>query len=210
MKLLNPFDWYPCDTWNWPDDDRKLMQVNHWVDDVDRFLALGGLRGVAVQAGGACGIWPARLAGYFEQVITFEPCAANFECLQANCEPFANIRAINAALGRAPCRMRLARDAFEDGNAGAWYLAAGDDVEVMTIDSLALDACDLIMLDVEGFELEALIGAEQTISRFRPMIVLEQKQLPHMAGDARDAGRWLESRGYSARMQSHNDVVYQC
>jgi len=45
----------------------------------------------------------------------------------------------------------------------------------MTIDDLGLDACDLIQLDVEGFEAKVLQGASQTITRCRPVIMVEDR-----------------------------------
>ena len=47
---------------------------------------------------------------------------------------------------------------------------------MMTIDSLNLNP-DLIQLDVEGFEENALKGAFDTIMRSRPIIIIEQKRL---------------------------------
>ena len=45
---------------------------------------------------------------------------------------------------------------------------------MMTIDSLNLSRLDLIKIDVEGMELEVLQGAEATLGRFRPIIIVEQ------------------------------------
>lgn len=44
--------------------------------------------------------------------------------------------------------------------------------EVVTIDSLSLDP-DIIKIDVEGFDFEVLVGAKDTISRKRPLIMIE-------------------------------------
>jgi len=47
-------------------------------------------------------------------------------------------------------------------------------VAVTTIDALNFDRCDLIKIDVEGMELEALKGAEATLRRFTPVLYYEQ------------------------------------
>jgi FkbM family methyltransferase len=47
-------------------------------------------------------------------------------------------------------------------------------VAVTTIDALRFDRCDLIKIDVEGMELEALKGAEATLCRFTPVLYYEQ------------------------------------
>src|SRR4029434_5037763 len=64
---------------------------------------------------------------------------------------------------------------FSDGGAGAQPSAAGTiPVETLSIDDLVererLDRVDFIKMDVEGGETEALIGAAETIRRFRPKL----------------------------------------
>jgi FkbM family methyltransferase len=46
-------------------------------------------------------------------------------------------------------------------------------IDVITLDSLGLEKCQLLMLDVEGFELNALRGARETIMRCRPYLYVE-------------------------------------
>ena len=43
-------------------------------------------------------------------------------------------------------------------------------IPVLSIDQLGLNNCDLIHLDIEGGEYDALMGAEHTIKRFGPLI----------------------------------------
>tara|TARA_R110002049_G_scaffold3325_6_gene25641 strand:+ start:587 stop:1243 length:657 start_codon:yes stop_codon:yes gene_type:complete len=43
----------------------------------------------------------------------------------------------------------------------------------ITIDTLKLDKCDFIKIDVEGGEFKVLEGAEETINKFKPVIILE-------------------------------------
>ena len=41
------------------------------------------------------------------------------------------------------------------------------------IDNLNLHGCDLIQLDVEGYELNALLGAIETIKKYKPVLCIE-------------------------------------
>lgn len=46
-------------------------------------------------------------------------------------------------------------------------------IAMVSIDSLNLPRCDFIKLDIEGMELAALEGARETISKFRPILLIE-------------------------------------
>jgi hypothetical protein len=57
-------------------------------------------------------------------------------------------------------------------------MGAGD-VQVVRLDNLNLHDINYIKIDCEGYEYRILQGAEQTIRRCRPVVVIEQK--PHDA-----------------------------
>ena len=65
------------------------------------------------------------------------------------------------------------------------------------IDMFGFENVSYIKIDVEGFEKKVLIGAEQTILRDRPLVVIEQNEVM-LDGetDPLAAKRWLEERGY--------------
>jgi FkbM family methyltransferase len=164
-----------------------------------------------VQAGGHCGIWPLWLAERFEHVFTFEPEAANWECLQRNCarEP-DKIFAVNACLGERASSISLKINGRNTG--GHKGTPAAGDTPVVTIDGLALAACDFVMLDVEGMELPALKGAARTLERFHPAVMLEQRGHGDRFGWGGDeaVAAWLKARGYRERARVAYDVVFTC
>lgn len=211
-KLPNKFAWYPKQCWAWPDTDTKLQQVNEWVADIDAIIPHVKKFDVCVQAGGACGVWPVRFADFFERVFTFEPDPENFACLESNCEGYEEIVPFNVALGREPGTCNLALHAQELGNAGAHYAVPGSNCRVIAIDDLRLQDCDLIQLDVEGAEFNALLGAASTIAKFRPVVVIEEKPLPQQGTEgAHLVARYqLEEWGYREVTKLHRDVVFAC
>lgn len=166
---------------------------------------------VCVQAGGACGVWPYRYAQLFEQVYTFEPVEENFNCLFENTMDLMNVDTFAYALSDKKQYGNMVLDKSEEGNSGAYFYQPGYGIAcTMTLDSIALSRCDLLQLDVEGHELEALNGAAETIKRCRPTIVLEEKPLPQMNRDHRAARRYIEAIGYREFGAIHRDVVFQC
>jgi len=97
------------------------------------------------------------------------------------------------------------------GNVGAYTVKPGGILPTMRIDDLGLDACDLIYLDVEGSELNALRGAAVTIDRYKPVIAIEENELCEQFGVSRgEVGLWLQTFGYREIARSHNDIYFAC
>jgi FkbM family methyltransferase len=127
---------------------------------------------VAVQAGGCIGGWARWLATRFDAVYTFEPEAINFECLLVNIKS-SNVHAMRAGLSDDSGYATILRN---EKNATHHMTRQGTgDVPMVTIDSLRLKYCDLIVLDIEGFEDAALWGARQTIGLYSPVIMVQTK-----------------------------------
>lgn len=197
--------------WLWPEYDTELIKVFDQVDDIDVILEYCPKRRVAIQAGGACGVWPERLAHEFDFVITFEPDELNYACLCENLEGLTNISAVRFALASEGGFGKITRVDSERTNAGAGHFVhPAEDVYGEKLDafrSIPFQKVDLVCLDVEGGEHDALLGGAELIERNRPTIVIEEKPLPQ-GGDYLAARRLLESWGYVERAKVHNDVIF--
>jgi FkbM family methyltransferase len=203
--------------WLWPVADnisfevigREVAQLPEILDYVPM-----GRRRVAVQAGGNCGLMVRPLAHAFETVYTFEPHPVNFACLVHNLHDEANVIKLQAcvgATGSPPCEMAGWPDGVRAGNTAAVHIS-GDDwgtVPVLAIDALNVRACDLLMLDVEGYEQYALEGAFDTIEKFRPVLVLELIGHGKKYGAADATVRaFLSDLGYSPVARLERDTVF--
>jgi FkbM family methyltransferase len=73
------------------------------------------------------------------------------------------------------------------------------------LDSLNIKDCDLLVLDTQGFEMEVLIGAEETLA-FVKYIICEywQNQSYENVPNKDDIINFLEARGFRLRLQSYN------
>lgn len=169
---------------------------------------------MCVQAGGACGIWPVFLSKYFERVYTFEPQSVNFECLKQNTRDCSNVYATCAALGAEWGKGTMALHISEENNSGAYYVSNGEGVTILPLDSLHLSKCGFIQLDVEGYEYDVLRGAEETLLRCKPVVMVEEKPLPQMRRHSYPAEfrarRFLEMHGYREVHRVHRDIVFVC
>lgn len=65
-------------------------------------------------------------------------------------------------------------------------------VNCYRIDSLINDSVDILKIDTEGFELQVLVGAEQTIKKHQPRIILET----HSKVLKESCDAFLQSLGY--------------
>ena len=137
---------------------------------------------VVVEAGaniGAHTVLLAQLVGELGTVHAFEPQRLVFQTLCANLALNQCVRvfAHQQGLGENRGEMVLPNvDPRQSNNFGGLSLLAdgpGEKVEIVTIDSLGLDRCDLIKADVEGMEVPVIAGARKTIARCRPLLYLE-------------------------------------
>jgi FkbM family methyltransferase len=74
-------------------------------------------------------------------------------------------------------------------------------VRKLMLDEFGLSRVDLIKLDVEGMELEALEGGRQTIERCRPIMLIEK-----IKTDSAQLTQWLAQCGYQV-MEAGINVV---
>lgn len=145
------------------------------LPNLDQAIARARGRTAAVQAGGNLGVYPKRLAEKFATVYTFEPAADCFAALLKNA-PEPNIIKIQAAVGYSRNLVglsRIRRDGRPNHHEGITHVSGDGTIPTLRIDDLGLPVCDLIALDVEGGELDALMGACRTIHRCRPVLLVE-------------------------------------
>lgn len=195
----------------WPDYDAAPERTHAYVlkhlADVDMTVAAAAHHGLCIQAGGHVGLWPLNLAASFDRVLTYEPDPALFECLKRNTAKAANINAEPFALGAAPGKAVMRTDK----KAGSWAIDPAGTVEVavVTIDAMLAargwPRCDAIVLDIEGYEVEALKGAAETIERFRPVLHVEELGLFR-----KRSAEFMQSIGYVERGRAGRDGLYVC
>ena len=207
--------WAERTEWTFPAMDHNRLSKGVYdpqdVDDaVTHIEALCTQFRRCIQAGGAMGVWPYRLAQIFENVITFEGEPTNFQCLVKNLEGIDNVYAMYAALGKEDGMGAMRLDPGEEHNAGAYFVGPGSDFPIMTIDSFGFKDVDLIYLDIEGAETDALLGAEETINRCQPVIGIEDKKTPlyRRYGYKRSPVDMLvDDFGYTVHARYHLDVI---
>jgi FkbM family methyltransferase len=160
----------------------------------ERFLAgLAAADSDFLDVGAHIGYYSAYLAPLVRHVYAFEPDPRNFASLALNLP--ANATHVHAAVSSSSGRVRLdqTRDSGEISDSGI-------EVSAVTIDDFVAGASDvrplLVKLDIEGHEMAAIAGMQQTVDRFQPLILTEFSRgavnTPVALAD------WLEQHNYTA------------
>lgn len=158
----------------YPSTERGLQgDVSSLADVEEEILPYVKDRRICVQAGGAVGLWARKLSPHFDWVHSFEPNPELRECFYENTKGFGNITLHPKALGAKEGTGKMAGD--KPWNMGSWWVESGEDFPITTVDSLNLINCDLLLLDIEGAEVDALKGATATLLVSKPVVVVESK-----------------------------------
>lgn len=167
-----------CNGWWLPDGDTYFAQYTvggkgFQMDHLEAAYKHVKAWGAAVDVGAHVGFWTRSMGRKFDSVYAFEANPDTFECLARNCQT-DNVATHHYALGDTNGVYTPATDATRRGNSGSNFIRPGKgSLEMITLDSYPLAACDLLKIDVEGFEFQVLMGAAHTIQKFWPVISME-------------------------------------
>ena len=172
--------------------DNSLRYVKKWRNAID--------------VGSNVGEWTRPLAKKFQQVICFEPNPNFRECFNKN------ISETNVTLH--PYGLSNYEHTVTQGfNSTHLNETVGDtapkdgDIQCRTLDSFNLTNVDYIKIDVDGFEVPVLQGAQETIRKNKPVINIEMKERkrPHIVAECRQI---LIKLGYNCRSRVRSDEVW--
>ena len=128
---------------------------------------------------GAHTIFFAKAVGPGGRVVAVEPQRILYQILCGNLalNAIGNTFAQHAGLGSAPESILVPplnyAASHNFGGLALGEFTEGEQVPVTTLDALALPACHLLKIDVEGMEAQVLQGARQTLARHRPILYVE-------------------------------------
>lgn len=131
----------------------------------------------ALDIGANVGLWSRDLCDHFQTVVAFEPVEQFRECLIKNVVKI-NLNVQSFALGdqNTTANMIITQDNMGHTHIDPTSIGQGS-TEIKRLDDLNYSMIDYIKMDCEGFEYKIIQGAEQTLKRCRPIVVVEQK--PH-------------------------------
>ncbi len=196
--------------------------------EVEALGELVGTGAVCFDIGAAYGMYSfplARLVGPAGEVHSFEPQRKPYRILAAGARlaGMRNMRVDRAALGKHPgTRVLAVPTRFGFPVHGHAHVV--DDVRVPESDGLfrgkrsvssetfsvdrirrtrGLDRIDFMKIDVEGYESSVLEGAEETLEKCRPKMLMEieQRHLTRYGTEPEKITGWLHDLGYRAHVR---------
>jgi FkbM family methyltransferase len=198
--------------WVWPSSDENSWQgQNESLELVNHLLPFIQGHDVMIQAGGNCGFILNTFIPHFKHIYTFEPDPVNFYCLNQNITDSKVIK-LQSCLGNIPTpvltQQLIRPEKLHD--IGGVHISGEGHIPTITIDSLNLPKCDLIQLDVEGYELNALLGGIETIKKYHPVLCIEfcEKWLNRYNTTSSEILELLESLNYKEATSYRVDRIF--
>lgn len=168
-------------------------------------------KALAIDIGSHVGLWAYFMARDFNHLVAFEPMQEHIDCWKLNMAEKNNVELHNCALGADHGKVYIGtRTQGSSGDTGIVQLGLAENlVEIMPLDALNLQNVGFIKIDCEGYEANVLKGAEETIERCKPVIVVEQKgNMSEQYGiEPLEAVRWLMAMGYECKADISGDYI---
>jgi FkbM family methyltransferase len=138
--------------------------------------------GTAIDVGANIGIYSYYLARICSRVEAFEPNPACAKVLEAYCAGNIHVHpiALSAERGTAMLNIPVVEGVQQTGLASLKPSAFAESrsiaVQVQMLDEYSFDNVRFVKVDVEGKELDVLAGAERTLRKHRPILLLELEE----------------------------------
>jgi FkbM family methyltransferase len=162
------------------------------------------LRGTVLDIGANIGTHTIYYTKYADRVLAFEPNPIAYECLEHN------LRNTSAKLQNVAVSDHFGFiDIIPQGNNyGAVYTVPGTRIPTITIDSLQLEQCNFMKIDVEGDELAVLMGAKETILKHKPVMCVEVNEhtLVRRGIDGNYLISTIQKLGYTTSVRKPQDI----
>ncbi len=167
----------------------------------------------AIDIGANVGVWSYLLSKYARQVESFEPNPKIFNALK-NIK-IKNVNSYNIALsnksGSVDLLIPKGSKGFSNQGASLSSIKVQGEHKSISIEAKCLDEynfldVDFIKIDVEGHEHEVIEGAQETINKFKPTMVIEMEE-KHNQIPIEDQISSVEKLGYKCCVLMNKKII---
>ena len=152
----------------------RLVGLNHDTLSVKVLLENIGSEFVVLDVGAFIGYYSVILANSVKEVHCFEPYPESYELLSMNLAPYSNVVLNNVGVGKDSGTRNCFFDPKFTADNRLLPVSGRSSIKVNTID---LDSyptrVDFIKIDAQGSEGEILLGAKNTLTKYKPRMIVE-------------------------------------
>ena len=194
-----------------PSDDVHLQdwkQNNNFTQSkcLDKFLTFIEKNALkfnhVLDIGAWVGTWTMKINPFCGRVIAFEPDPLHYECLVKNVPE--EVETHQLAVGNDKKMISLSEDNFTQAKR---VLGEGN-IPMVTIDSLNFTDVDLIKIDVEGYEMEVLKGADKTLENVKYLMIELNNNSKKYGSSNLQIETYLRKKGFRIMIKAWPDVVW--
>ena len=148
------------------------------------------------------GTWTMKINPFCGRVIAFEPDPLHYECLVQNVPE--EVETHQLAVGNDKKMISLSEDNFTQ----AKRVVGEGNILMVTIDSLNFTDVDLIKIDVEGYEMEVLKGADKTLENVKYLMIELNNNSKKYGSSNLEIEKYLRKKGFRIMIKAWPDVVW--
>ena len=194
-----------------PSDDLHLQdwkQNNNFTQSkcLDKFLTFIEKNALkfnhVLDIGAWVGTWTMKINPFCGRVIAFEPDPLHYECLVQNVPE--EVETHQLAVGNDKKMISLSEDNFTQ----AKRVVGEGNILMVTIDSLNFTDVDLIKIDVEGYEMEVLKGADKTLENVKYLMIELNNNSKKYGSSNLEIEKYLRKKGFRVMIKAWPDVVW--
>jgi FkbM family methyltransferase len=194
-----------------PSDDVHLQdwkQNNNFTQSkcLDKFLTFIEKNALkfnhVLDIGAWVGTWTMKINPFCGRVIAFEPDPLHYECLVKNVPE--EVETHQLAVGNDKKMISLSEDNFTQ----AKRVVGEGNIPMVTIDSLNFTDVDLIKIDVEGYEMEVLKGADKTLENVKYLMIELNNNSKKYGSSNLEIEKYLRKKGFRIMIKAWPDVVW--
>ena len=194
-----------------PSDDVHLQdwkQNNNFTQSkcLDKFLTFIEKNALkfnhVLDIGAWVGTWTMKINPFCGRVVAFEPDPLHYECLMKNVPE--EVETHQLAVGNDKKMISLSEDNFTQ----AKRVVGEGNIPMVTIDSLNFTDVDLIKIDVEGYEMEVLKGADKTLQNVKYLMIELNNNSKKYGSSNLEIEKYLRKKGFRTMIKAWPDVVW--
>tara|TARA_Y100001937_G_scaffold82582_1_gene111786 strand:- start:637 stop:1263 length:627 start_codon:yes stop_codon:yes gene_type:complete len=148
------------------------------------------------------GTWSVAMNKYCGRIVAFEPDPLHYECLIKNVPE--DVETHQLAVGQQQKMISLSKDNFTQSK----RVIGEGTIPMITVDSLKMDDVDVIKIDVEGYEMEVLKGALETLKTTKYLMIELNNNTKKYGSNNIDVENYLKELGFKVLMNHWPDKVF--